>query len=81
MKTIVLTILLAVLVIGTSHIVYAGEGHDAGYEWAKKHDIRDTAYDKGDSESFNEGVRKYAEEVEKQEVEKEEVEKEEGIVY
>ncbi len=42
--------------------VYAGEGHDAGYRWAELHDIRDTGYNNGNSESFNEGVREYAEE-------------------
>ena len=40
----------------------AGEGHDAGYEWAEQHDITDVNYDNGNSESFNEGVREYAEE-------------------
>ncbi len=42
--------------------VYAGKGHDAGYEWAAKHGITDTGYSNGNSESFNEGVRQYAEE-------------------
>lgn len=36
-------------------------GHNAGYEWAQEHDIQDTSYDNGNSESFNEGVRDYAE--------------------
>ena len=40
----------------------AGEGHDAGYEWAEENDITDVDYDEGNSESFNEGVREYAEE-------------------
>lgn len=42
--------------------VFAGEGHDAGYRWAEEHDITDTGYSNGNSESFNEGVREYAEE-------------------
>ena len=45
----------------------AGEGHDAGYEWAQEHDIRDVDYDDGNSESFNEGVREYAEEMAEEE--------------
>ena len=34
----------------------------AGYEWAELHDITDANYDNGNSDSFNEGVREYAEE-------------------
>lgn len=49
------------------HIVCAGEGHDAGYEWAQEHDITDTSYSNGNSESFNEGVRQYAEEMQEEE--------------
>jgi hypothetical protein len=37
-------------------------GHDAGYKWGQTHDITDTDYDNGNSDSFNEGVRTYAEE-------------------
>ncbi len=37
-------------------------GHDAGYEWAEENDVCDADYDTGSSESFNEGVRVYAEE-------------------
>lgn len=36
-------------------------GHDAGYEWGEENDICDTDYDNGNSESFNEGVRAWAE--------------------
>jgi hypothetical protein len=36
-------------------------GHDAGYEWARDNDVCDTEYDGGDSESFAEGVRSWAE--------------------
>lgn len=53
--------------------VCAGEGHDAGYEWAEQNDITDTGYDEGNSESFNEGVRQYAEEIEEEELEEEEL--------
>jgi len=48
--------------ISNSVLIYAGEGHDAGYEWAETHDITDVDYDQGNSESFNEAVRQYAEE-------------------
>ncbi len=41
---------------------FAGSGHDAGYQWAAEHGIDDPDYDDGNSESFNEGVREYAEE-------------------
>jgi len=44
-------------------VAYSGEGHDAGYEWAQQNDIRDVNYSNGNSESFNEGVRQYAEEM------------------
>ena len=37
-------------------------GHDAGYEWGEENEICDADYDAGNSESFNEGVRSYAEE-------------------
>ncbi len=59
-------IILALLGFGLialhSSAVLAGEGHDAGYQWAEEHDITDTDYSNGNSESFNEGVRQYAEE-------------------
>lgn len=41
---------------------YSGSGHSAGYDWGEQNDICDTEYDNGNSESFNEGVREYAEE-------------------
>lgn len=37
-------------------------GHQAGYEWGEENDICDTDYDNGNSESFNQGVRAWAEE-------------------
>lgn len=39
-----------------------GSGHSAGYDWGEQNDICDTDYDNGNSDSFNEGVREYAEE-------------------
>ena len=47
--------------LGNSPVAYAGEGYDAGYEWAEQHDIDDPDYSNGNSESFNEGVRQYVE--------------------
>ncbi len=65
---IALTVLISIVVaFGGGQITYAGEGHDAGYEWAQEHDITDTSYDNGNSESFNEGVRQYAEENQEEE--------------
>ena len=36
-------------------------GHEAGYQWAEDNDVCDEEFDGGNSESFNEGVRSYAE--------------------
>jgi len=36
-------------------------GHEAGFQWAEEHDVCDEDYDGGNSESFAEGVRSYAE--------------------
>ena len=36
-------------------------GHDAGYEYGREYDICDSSYSNGKSESFNDGVRKWAE--------------------
>lgn len=46
---------------GTSDCTSDCSGHEAGYEWAEKYTICDTEYDNGNSESFNEGVRAWAE--------------------
>lgn len=35
-------------------------GHDAGYQWAEDNDVSDESECDGDSESFNEGCRAYA---------------------
>lgn len=69
---------LFIIFLSVSSSSYAGEGHDAGYEWAQEHDIQDANYDNGNSESFNEGVRQYAEEMQEQEHEAEENEEDEG---
>lgn len=53
---------LVIMLFLLSAPLFAGEGHDAGYEWAQEHDITDTDYSDGNSDSFNEGVREYAEE-------------------
>lgn len=37
-------------------------GHEAGYEWAENNGVCDEYFDGGNSESFTEGVRVYAEE-------------------
>ena len=62
MKQILIALIFTIIVLSYGQIVYGGEGHDAGYEWAQEHDITDVGYDNGNSESFNEGVRQYAEE-------------------
>jgi hypothetical protein len=46
---------------GTSECTYDCSGHSAGYEWGERYEICDTEYDNGNSESFNEGVRQWAE--------------------
>ena len=37
-----------------------GEGHRKGYAWAQAHNIVDPNYGNGNSNSFNEGCRMYA---------------------
>lgn len=66
MKKIIFLFSFTMFIVFSS-LSYAGEGHDAGYEWAQEHDIRDVNYDNGNSESFNEGVRQYAEEMQEEE--------------
>lgn len=46
---------------GSSDCTSDCSGHDAGYDWGEQNDICDTSYDNGKSESFNEGVRAWAE--------------------
>ena len=51
-------------------------GHEAGYEWASEHDIDDPDDCDGNSESFIEGCRAYAEEQQSDERSDEDPEKE-----
>lgn len=67
MRKILIALVFTVNVLSYGQIAYGGEGHDAGYEWAQEHNITDTGYDNGNSESFNEGVRQYAEESQEEE--------------
>ena len=62
MRKALIALVFTVLVLSYGQIAYGGEGHDAGYEWAQEHDITDVDYNNGNSDSFNEGVRQYAEE-------------------
>lgn len=62
MKKMLVALVFVVTALSYGQIAYGGEGHNAGYEWAQQHDIRDVDYSNGNSESFNEGVRQYAEE-------------------
>ena len=47
---------------GTSECTEDCGGHSAGYEWADENGVCDENFDGGNSESFAEGVREYAEE-------------------
>ncbi len=67
MKKTLIVLVFIVAILNYGQIAYGGEGHDAGYEWAQEHDITDVSYDNGNSESFNEGVRQYAEERQEEE--------------
>jgi len=60
MGKLLLVLALTLFVIGIVPMAHAGEGHDAGYRWAAAHGINDTSYNSGNSQSFNEGVRNYA---------------------
>ena len=42
--------------------VFAGEGHDAGYQWAEDNEIDDTSSCSTPSSSFNQGCEDYVEE-------------------
>ncbi|MHC8310045.1 hypothetical protein ACYZUC_10600 [Pseudomonas sp. GT1P32] len=41
---------------------FAGEGYDAGYQWAEDNDIDDTSSCSTPSSSFNQGCEDYVEE-------------------
>lgn len=53
-------------------IAAAGEGHDAGYEWAQDQGITDPDDCDGNSQSFIEGCEEAAEEAMEEEAEDEE---------
>lgn len=46
---------------GSEGCTFDCSGHDAGYEWARDNEVCDTEYTDGNSESFDEGVRSWAE--------------------
>jgi hypothetical protein len=48
---------------GTDDCTEDCSGHEAGWEWAKQHEIFDESECSGDSDSFIEGCQAYAEEV------------------
>lgn len=47
---------------GTDRCTQDCGGHSAGYDWAEENEVCDDSFDGGNSESFAEGVREYAEE-------------------
>ena len=46
---------------GSSDCTQDCSGHEAGYSWAEENEVCDPDFDGGNSESFAEGVRAYAE--------------------
>ena len=54
--------LLSFGAFSTVSLASAGEGHDAGYEWAEENDIDDAGDCDTPSNSFNEGCEEYVEE-------------------
>lgn len=59
MKLFTSALLASALSLGP---VYAGEGYDAGYQWAEDNDIDDTSSCSTPSSSFNNGCEDYVEE-------------------
>lgn len=59
---LILLSLLSISALCTTHFALAGEGHDAGYEWAEENDIDDTSDCDTPSNSFNEGCEEYVDE-------------------
>lgn len=55
-------LIVAILLSLTSHSILAGEGHEAGYQWAEDNDIDDTSSCSTPSSSFNQGCEDYVEE-------------------
>lgn len=58
LKLVLITLLLSIF----PHIAQAGEGHDAGYQWAEDNEIDDTSSCSTPSSSFNAGCEEYVEE-------------------
>jgi len=54
-------LLVSIAPIGLS-TASAGEGHDAGYEWAEENDVDDISNCDRNSSSFKEGCEEYVEE-------------------
>lgn len=66
MKKFVYLLSFAALVFlgwGASPIAHAEDGYNLGYEEAEENGVTDLDYDESDSESFNEGVGDYSEEM------------------
>ncbi|MFK0314392.1 hypothetical protein ACIQUF_24580 [Pseudomonas sp. NPDC090233] len=59
MKLIRIALLIAALPLAPAH---AGEGYDAGYQWAEENDVDDTSSCTTPSSSFNQGCEDYVEE-------------------
>jgi len=59
MKLIRVALLIATLPLVPAH---AGEGYDAGYQWAEENDVDDTSSCTTPSSSFNQGCEDYVEE-------------------
>jgi len=62
MKKALMISMFAFLLLSFSQMAYARGHQEAGYDWAKEHDVKDDHFDDGNSESFNDGVRDYAKE-------------------
>lgn len=60
-------IMLSLMFLSIAPLAIAGEGHDAGREWAEDNDITDPDDCDGNSDSFIEGCQEYAEEQEEEE--------------
>ena len=63
MKKILVTFICALFFFGGTAVVFGESDYEAGYKWGKKYNITDVTYNDGNTESFNEGVRKYAEDL------------------
>lgn len=59
MKLIRVVLLTAILPLAPAH---AGDGYDAGYQWAEENDVDDASSCTTPSSSFNHGCEDYVEE-------------------